>query len=165
MAPSTLSALFLLLLPASVLAAPAATCNQVQIFIAVGHGETFPGTQLGIAKSVCQGRASCGYQEIVYRARDSGNYCVIAEEGIKSAVDALTKYATDCPDSKLVITGWSQGGWLVGDVIGGGGGPGKGAAEGCTQKDSTGLDPTTLPGNRGKATFSVLSSLSLYLAG
>jgi acetylxylan esterase len=148
MAPSVKALFLSTLLPVAVLSAPAVTCNSVQIFIAVGHGETYPGLQLSIAKGVCQGLSSCGWQEIPYRSRDTGNYCVIAEEGIKNGVAALTKYVADCPDAKLVVTGWSQGGWLVGDILGGGGGPGKGAAAGCTQKDTPGLDPTTSPGNK-----------------
>jgi len=133
---------------ASAQSANATTCQAVQIFIAVGHGETFPGGQESIAKQVCSGRSSCAYSNIDYPATSSGNYCQIATNAIKTAVSDITSYAAKCPDAKIVISGWSQGGWIVTDIISGGGGPGGGIAAGCTQANSAPLSPTTSPGNK-----------------
>ncbi|KAK4142030.1 Alpha/Beta hydrolase protein [Dichotomopilus funicola] len=122
-------------------------CNEVQIFIAVGHGETFPGGQQSIAEQVCAGRSSCAYSNIDYPATAGGDYCQIATDAINTAVSDITDYVAGCPDAKIVLSGWSQGGWIVTDIISGGGGPGGGVAAGCTQADTAPLDPTTSPGS------------------
>ena len=101
---SVVSPLFL----TAVSAAPAATCNEVQIFIAVGHGETYPGTQRSIAQLVCAKHSSCGTANIDYPSTASGAYCASVETGIKNGIAAITSYASSCPSAKIVLTGWSQ---------------------------------------------------------
>ena len=96
-----------------VAAAPlvAAQCNKVQIFTAVGHGEDYPGVQRSITTAVCQGISSCGVANIKYPSKaESGNPngCQAIVMGIETGKKLLTDYATKCPDSKIVVTGWSQ---------------------------------------------------------
>lgn len=86
----------------------AAQCNKIQIFTAVGHGETYPGVQRSITTAVCQGLSSCGVANILYPSTSSGNGCKAIEEGIAYGRTAITDYATKCPDSKIVVMGWSQ---------------------------------------------------------
>jgi predicted small secreted protein len=93
-----------------VVAAPivAAQCNNVQIFTAVGHGETYPGVQRSITTAVCQGISSCGVANIQYPSTSSGNGCQAVEQGIATGRTVITDYVTKCPDSKIVVMGWSQ---------------------------------------------------------
>lgn len=128
----------------------AASCNDVQIFIAVGHGETYPGTQRSITSIVCGGRTKCGTTNIDYPSTASGDYCGSVETGIKNGIDSVTAYVTNCPSAKIVLTGWSQGGQVASDIISGGGGVGQGPIAKCTQKTSSGLSPTTAPGKNGE---------------
>jgi len=153
--------------------ATASTCKAVQIFLMMGHGETFPGNQQSIAKAVCNGRSSCAYSNFDYPATSTGDYCVMATKAISTALTDLTNYVAKCPDSKIVLSAWSQvsrchpvlsecncfktdgcrdqGAWYLTDVISGGGGVGKGIANGCIQPNSTALSPTTSPGKNGKS--------------
>lgn len=99
---------------ASAQSADATTCHAVQIFLAVGHGETFPGVQQSIARQVCSGRSSCAYSNIAYPATSNGNYCQIATNAINTAVSDITSYAAKCPNAKIVLSGWSQVSSLAG---------------------------------------------------
>ena len=90
----------------------AAQCNKVQIFTAVGHGETYPGVQRSITTAVCQGISSCGVANILYPSTVSGKGCEAVEEGIATGRTVITDYVTKCPDSKIVVMGWSQVGVL-----------------------------------------------------
>ncbi|KAH7370145.1 Alpha/Beta hydrolase protein [Rhexocercosporidium sp. MPI-PUGE-AT-0058] len=114
------------LLPLLTNALPTATCNTVQIFIAVGHGESYPGTQKSIANLICAGRTACGTANIDYPSTSSNNYCNAVETGIKNGLSVITAYAKDCPQAKIVLTGWSQGAQVVTDIVSGGGGTGMG---------------------------------------
>jgi hypothetical protein len=85
----------------------AAQCNNVQIFTAVGHGETYPGVQRPITNAVCQGISGCGVANIQYPST-GGNGCQAIEQGIATGRTLITDYATKCPDAKIVVMGWSQ---------------------------------------------------------
>jgi len=86
----------------------AAQCNKIQIFTAVGHGETYPGVQRSITTAICRGLSSCGVANIQYPSTVSGKGCQAVEEGIATGRTVITEYVTKCPDSKIVVMGWSQ---------------------------------------------------------
>jgi len=89
----------------------AAQCNKIQIFTAVGHGETYPGVQRSITTAVCKGVSSCGVVNIQYPSVKTGNNyngCKAIEEGIAYGRTAITDYAAKCPEAKIVVTGWSM---------------------------------------------------------
>jgi len=67
----------------------------------------------------------------------------------------MTAYADRCPASKLVLSGYSEGANIVGDIVGGGDRPD------CTLGIATGLDPSSGPGS--KREFCFPSSLLLVL--
>ncbi|KAK6853677.1 acetylxylan esterase 2, partial [Apiospora arundinis] len=85
----------------------------------------------------------CGYEDIQYPATFE-NYCASAGAGVKNGIAQLTAYAKRCPSAKLVLTGYSQGGHVVGDILGGGGGN----FQGCTQATTPALSPSSSPGNQ-----------------
>ncbi|KAI1472885.1 carbohydrate esterase family 5 protein [Daldinia caldariorum] len=118
-------------------------CEDVHFFIARGSVEPYPGRQVDLVTRVCEGLSSCGYEDIIYPATYE-NYCDSAFAGVTNGTAQITAYAKSCPESKLVLTGYSQGGHVVGDILGGGGG----SFQGCTQKINTPLSPETSPGNK-----------------
>ncbi|KAI1480477.1 carbohydrate esterase family 5 protein [Daldinia sp. EC12] len=118
-------------------------CEDVHFFIARGSTEPYPGRQVDLVNRVCEGLSSCGYEDIKYPATFE-DYCNSAFAGVTNGIAQITAYAERCPDAKLVLTGYSQGGHVVGDILGGGGGP----FQDCTQKTNTPLSPETSPGNK-----------------
>jgi acetylxylan esterase len=88
-----------------------AQCNKVQIFSAVGHGETHPGVQRSINTAVCQGISGCSVANIQYasvKTDNSYNGCKAIEDGIAYGRRVITEYAARCPEAKIVLTGWSM---------------------------------------------------------
>ncbi|KAI1077920.1 carbohydrate esterase family 5 protein [Whalleya microplaca] len=121
------------------------SCDAVHILIARGSEEPYPGRQSKLADAICDGLESCGSEDIVYPATFS-DYCNSAFAGVSNGTAQITAYAERCPDARLVLTGYSQGGHIVGDILGGGGGviPG----QNCTQPTSLPLHLATSPGDK-----------------
>ncbi|KAH7024438.1 Alpha/Beta hydrolase protein [Microdochium trichocladiopsis] len=129
--------------PLGDLAERQAACQSVHVFIARGSTEPYPGRQGALATAICSGISSCGYEDITYPATFD-NYCTSAQAGVVNGKAAITAYAARCPNAKLVLTGYSQGAHVIGDILGGGGGN----LGSCTQQTSTGLSRTSSPGNK-----------------
>ncbi|KAK8060570.1 hypothetical protein PG996_010500 [Apiospora saccharicola] len=122
-------------------------CQSVHVFIARGSTEPYPGRQGALADAICSGvSGGCGYEDIQYPATFE-NYCASAGAGVKNGLAQITAYAQRCPNAKLVLTGYSQGGHVVSDILGGGGGTFPGSPQ-CTQGTTGALSPTTSPGNK-----------------
>lgn len=138
-----------LLLPAvipgafSALCTPLA-CSAVHVFLVRGTNEPYPGRQLPTAEAICADW-DCSWSNIEYPAVFN-DYCESAETGIANLGKAVTDYATRCPDAKIVLSGHSQGGQVVGDYLGGGGGN----ASSCVQETSEGISPGTFPADHSE---------------
>ncbi|KAK2059126.1 alpha/beta-hydrolase [Colletotrichum caudatum] len=122
-----------------------AECRDVHIFLARGNNEPYPGRQGKLVTAICDGLASCDYEDIQFYNPLPAPYCQSVEEGAVNGNAQVTAYNKRCPDSALVISGYSQGAQVVGDVLGGGGGT---FFQGCQQKPNAGLDATKAPGNK-----------------
>ncbi|ETN45726.1 uncharacterized protein HMPREF1541_09559 [Cyphellophora europaea CBS 101466] len=120
-------------------------CQDVHIFLAKGNNETEPGRQAKLVDAICSGLDSCDYEDIHFDNRYETVFCRSLEEGARNGKTQLTDYAERCPDSKLVVSGYSQGAHVVGDILGGGGGT---FFQGCQQAPNEPLDPETSPGNK-----------------
>jgi acetylxylan esterase len=72
--------------------------------------------------AVCSGLESCDYEDIRYYNPEGYPYCTGVDEGTANGLSQIIAYNQRCPDSKLVISGFSQGAHIVGDIFGGGGG-------------------------------------------
>ncbi|KAL9567381.1 hypothetical protein ACKAV7_008456 [Fusarium commune] len=103
-----------------------APCQNVHIFLARGTDEPYPGRQSSLVSAICSGLPSCGYENINYPA-NFNTYCTSIYAGITG-----------------VLSGYSQGAQLIGDILGGGGGQ----SLGCTQQSNPALNPATSPGNK-----------------
>lgn len=120
-------------------------CHSVHIFLARGTSEPYPGRQSAVVSAICNGIGDCGYEDINYPASTSPSYCSSVETGIVGGTSQITAYANRCPNAKLVLSGYSQGAQIVGDILGGGGGD---AGLGCSSRTNPGLNASTLPGNK-----------------
>ena len=120
-------------------------CHQVHIFVARGSYEGYDLSDNRqdnlVVPAVCKGRSSCGYEDIVYPATIGDDYCGSETQGVDAGLSQLKAYASRCPGSKLVLTGYSQGAQLVGDMLGGGG-------DGSCDAGNGPLSPSTSPGSR-----------------
>ncbi|KAK8069956.1 Alpha/Beta hydrolase protein [Apiospora phragmitis] len=110
--------------PSTVMMRRQVNCTNIQVFVARGSLEEIPGRQGKLVDAVCQGLpagTTCGSTDIQYPATFDV-YCKSVGSGVSFALKAVEAYAAACPDSKLVLTGYSQGAHLMGDVLSGAGG-------------------------------------------
>ncbi|RPA75999.1 alpha/beta-hydrolase [Ascobolus immersus RN42] len=135
-----------------------AECEDIHIFVARGGNEPYEmvtpagSRQQWTVKAICNTVApygyTCGYEDIVFPDAFVGDYCGHVQFGVDYGREALQRYAERCPDSKLVLSGYSLGGHVVGDILGGGGG--EGMIGGCTMERTEGMPREGLVGqNRG----------------
>lgn len=89
------------------------TCLDVQIFLARGSSEPYPGLQISVVDVICAGLDSCGYQDIVYPAVILPVYCASVAQGVSNGTAQIKAYAAACPDSRIVPSGYSQVGFLI----------------------------------------------------
>jgi acetylxylan esterase len=97
-------------------------CADVHVFLSRGNNEPYPGRQGKLVDAICQGLESCDYEDIQMHNALSDEYCGAISEGTANGVNQVIAYNERCPSSKLVVSGFSQGAHVVGDMFGGGGG-------------------------------------------
>ncbi|EFQ30654.1 cutinase [Colletotrichum graminicola] len=122
-----------------------AECRDVHIFLARGNNEPYPGRQGKLVTAICDGLDSCDYEDIQFYNPLPAPYCQSIVDGVANGTAQITAYNKRCPDAALVVSGYSQGAHVVGDVMGGGGGT---FFQGCQQKPTPGMDATKAPGNK-----------------
>ncbi|KAH0841233.1 carbohydrate esterase family 5 protein [Fonsecaea pedrosoi] len=128
-----------------VLAQVCTPCEDVHFFLARGNNEPYPGRQGDLVAATCDHVANCGYEDLIYSALYTDLSCQTTYDGTIAGFMQMTAYADRCPNSKLILAGYSQGAQIVTDILGGGGGV---SFNGCIQPSTPPLDPTTSPGNR-----------------
>merc|ERR1711939_691400 len=144
-----MSAVLLALSSSLLFAAPALTqstgtgsCTDVHVFLAKGWNSRYENQrQTQLVDAICNdlgSDVSCDYEDIILNNLEGTEYCPAVEEGDANGKQQITAYAQKCPESKLVLSGYSQGANVVGDIIAGGGGNYEGA---CAS--SAPLDPSS----------------------
>ncbi|KAI8630309.1 Alpha/Beta hydrolase protein [Xylariaceae sp. FL1651] len=118
-------------------------CTDLHIFLSRGNNEPYPGRQGKLVDAICSGLDSCDYEDIDFDNALSVEYCSAVEAGRVAGIKQITAYAQKCPKSKLVVSGYSQGAQVVGDILGGGGGT---FFQNCFIASGGGLDPNSSPG-------------------
>ncbi|KAH7370206.1 Alpha/Beta hydrolase protein [Rhexocercosporidium sp. MPI-PUGE-AT-0058] len=149
MVPSLPAAVLALLLavarPVQAIDACSNTCDDVHLFLARGNNEPYPGRQQAIVAATCDGLSSCGYEDLIYSALYTDLSCQTTYDGTIAGHTQMAAYAAKCPNSKLILAGYSQGAQIVTDILGGGGGL---SFNGCNQPSTPALDRATSPGNK-----------------
>lgn len=108
----------------SVNAQERSACQATHIFLARGYNEEYPGRQKVLVDAICSGLSSseCGYEDIIFDDMEGSVYGTAVHDGVTAGKSQVTAYAKDCPDAKLVLSGYSLGAHVVGDMLGGNGG-------------------------------------------
>ena len=118
-------------------------CSDIHIFLAKGNNETEANQrQHKLVTSICsstpQSTTSCTSESIHFTNAYETLFCASLEEGAANGRSQLLAYSDSCPESKIVILGYSQGAHVVGDILGGGGGV---FFQDCVQKANPVLNP------------------------
>jgi hypothetical protein len=128
-----------------------AACNDVAIFMARGNdapyhdGRTSPFIDATCGKFQAQGN-SCDYMDIVFDATNGADFCPTIQEGAVNGVRQITEYNARCPDTLIVVNGYSQGSMVAGATLSGGG------EDACSvDSQTTGLNPDSQAGKAVKA--------------
>ncbi|KAI0174961.1 Alpha/Beta hydrolase protein [Pestalotiopsis sp. NC0098] len=117
-----------------------AACSDVHLFLARGTTEGYPGLLGSLTTLVTDAINGSTYENILYPATQEGS-TPSYEEGIANGTAQVQAYAQACPDSKLVLLGYSQGAMVVSDMLAGGG---DGAGNTLGNYTSPTINPDTL---------------------
>lgn len=148
---SSLALLFLALaLPASAATCPSVTCHDVHFFLARGNNEPYPGRQGDLVAATCSGLSSCGYEDLIYSALYTDLSCQSTYDGAVAGLTQIPAYVEACPDSKIILAGYSQGAQIMTDILGGGGGV---SFNGCVQPETPALSRSTSPGSKSEISY------------
>ncbi|EUC44833.1 carbohydrate esterase family 5 protein [Bipolaris oryzae ATCC 44560] len=126
-------------------------CQTFHHFLARGSTSPYPGHVIETVGKVCnalntkENPKACGYEDVQYWAMNGGEkWCISSHEGAVNGAEQMRNYTQRCPDSHLIVMGFSQGGSVMLDVLGGGGGP----LWGCEQKSNPSMNITSPPGSK-----------------
>ncbi|CAO2650226.1 Nn.00g015180.m01.CDS01 [Neocucurbitaria sp. VM-36] len=124
-------------------------CQTYHHFLARGSTSPYPGHVIETVGKVCDALNTndtpnaCGYEDVEYWAMNGGDrWCISSHEGAVNGAEQMRNYTARCPDSHLILMGFSQGGSVMLDVLGGGGGE----LWGCEQEANPSMNITTAPG-------------------
>lgn len=122
------------------------TCQTYHIFTARGSNAKKPGHSGELIRQICTELGDCNFEDIDFPARGGGNgWCDSAQKGAANGAAQLRSYSERCPDSNLIVVGFSQGASVSLDYLGGGGDV---QVFGCNQSSNPGLDRSTSPGSK-----------------
>ncbi|KAF2847476.1 carbohydrate esterase family 5 protein [Plenodomus tracheiphilus IPT5] len=125
-----------------ILAYESSECTSFHIFLTRGSDEPYPGRLGNITKEICAGigKEDCGFENVEFPAKSTAwgvdEWCKSAGTGAANGQKQMKAYSDKCPDSKLMLLGFSQGGAVAQDILGGGGGD----VFACTQDSNPALD-------------------------
>lgn len=84
-----------------------AACADVHLLLARGTTEGYPGALGSLATLVTDAVNGSTYENILYPATQEGS-TPSYQEGIANGTAQLAAYVAACPDSKVVLLGYSQ---------------------------------------------------------
>jgi acetylxylan esterase len=126
-------------------------CQTYHHFLARGSTSPYPGHLIETVGKVCNQLNdnthpnACGYEDVEFAALNGGErWCKSAHEGALNGAEQMRNYTQRCPDSHLIVMGFSQGGSVQLDVLGGGGGE----LWGCMQDGNPGMNMSSPAGSK-----------------
>lgn len=126
-------------------------CQKYHHFLARGSTSPYPGHVIETVGKVCNALNTggdpnaCGYEDVEYWAMNGGErWCISSHEGAMNGAEQMRNYTARCPDSHLILMGFSQGGSVTLDIVGGGGGE----LWGCNQETNPNMNITSAPGSK-----------------
>ncbi|KAK2053396.1 cutinase [Colletotrichum caudatum] len=93
------------------------SCTDLHLFIGRGWNEGYPGRHQSLIDATCDGLASCDYEDIRFDATNPNGYASAVEQGRASGVSQIGAYTAKCPNSKIVVSGYSEGANVVADIL------------------------------------------------
>lgn len=105
-------------------------CTDLHMFIGRGWDEGYPGRNTLLIDYVCGAVSSCDYEDVLYDSTNPVDYDTSVEDGRSSGVSQITSYNKQCPNTTLVLSGYSEGANVMTNILA-----------------DSGLTPTTLPGS------------------
>ncbi|EFQ34152.1 cutinase [Colletotrichum graminicola] len=93
------------------------SCTDLHLFIGRGWNEGYPGRHQSLIDATCSGLTSCDYEDIRFDATNADGYARAVEQGRASGVSQIRAYVTKCPNSKIVVSGYSEGANVVADIL------------------------------------------------
>ncbi|GKT64097.1 acetylxylan esterase precursor [Colletotrichum tofieldiae] len=93
------------------------SCTDLHIFLARGWNEGYPGRQQLIIDATCNGLSSCDYEDIQFDASNPEGYPRAVEQGRASGVSQIKAYTEKCPNSKVALSGYSEGANVVANIL------------------------------------------------
>lgn len=101
-------------------------CAPIHLLVARGSTEQPGNGQLNsLAQNILQANSRATSEAIDYPA-SLNPYGPSVAEGTEAVQSQLTAYVESCPDSKIVLMGYSQGAQIIGDALCGGDAAGTG---------------------------------------
>lgn len=82
-------------------------CADVHMMLARGTTESYPGLLGTLTDKVLDAIPGSDYENIIYPATQEGSTPSYGE-GIRNGTAQLKRYARACPESKIVLLGYSQ---------------------------------------------------------
>ncbi|KAF2458666.1 Acetylxylan esterase At 0.90 angstrom resolution [Lineolata rhizophorae] len=113
--------------PSGGLGARQGNCPPVHVF---GARETTVPPGMGsagqVVNSIVQAHPGATSEAINYPAAGDNAYGSSVQQGTQAVADQVNSFAQRCPDTELVLVGYSQGAQIMDNAICGGGDPGQG---------------------------------------
>ncbi|KAH8711922.1 Alpha/Beta hydrolase protein [Phaeosphaeriaceae sp. PMI808] len=136
-------------------------CKPYHVFVTRGSDEPYPGRQGNITALICSrlGSNDCNFENIEYPAKSTGwgkdAWCKSANKGALAGQAQMRSFSQKCPNTRLILLGFSQGASVAQDILGGGGGK----VFECEQPSNPAMDATTAPGSNivAAVTFGAVS--------
>lgn len=134
----------------SILEYESSSCTTYHIFLTRGSDEPYPGRLGNLTSEICSdlgGTSACSFENVEYPAKSSAwgpdVWCESAGQGAANGQAQMAAYSEQCPDAKLILLGFSQGGAVAQDILGGGGG----SVFACQQEENPAMDASVAPGS------------------
>ncbi|TQN72028.1 Acetylxylan esterase 2 [Colletotrichum shisoi] len=94
------------------------TCTDIHYFKAQGTTLPYPGSLITVLDPLMRAFPRSNYEDIVYPATDeegSDGY----SKGVQNSAKQINFFAEACPESQIVLMGYSQGALVLGDILAG----------------------------------------------